>query len=97
MIGLGGGKVPVIRDLNIAKSENKTEGQVGSWSQEIHPYRSRSSSVSVSVNPLFSEADLDEWDAAIADYEAKHPKPREYPIGTVDMYGPDDKTTTKMP
>jgi hypothetical protein len=28
--------------------------------------------------------------------EAKHRKPPEYPIGTVALYGPDDKTTTKI-
>jgi SEC-C motif len=45
---------------------------------------------------LLSDADLDEWQAAIDEYEAKHGKPSEYPIGTVAMYGPDEKTTTKM-
>ena len=45
---------------------------------------------------LLSEADLDEWNAAIEEYEAKHQKPPQYPIGTVAMYGPDDKTTTKI-
>lgn len=45
---------------------------------------------------LLSDADLDEWQAAIDEYEAKHRNLPEYPIGTVAMYGPDDKTTTKM-
>jgi hypothetical protein len=45
---------------------------------------------------LLSDADLDEWQAAIDEYEAKQRKLPEYPIGTVAMYGPDDKTTTKM-
>jgi len=48
---------------------------------------------------LLSEADLAEWDAAIEEYEAKQrkrQKPPQYPIGTVAMYGPDDKTTTKI-
>jgi hypothetical protein len=45
---------------------------------------------------LLSNADLDEWQTAIEEYEAKHGKPLGYPIGTVAMYGTDDKTTTKM-
>jgi hypothetical protein len=45
---------------------------------------------------LLSDADLDEWNAAIEEYEAKHKKPPEYPIGTVALYGPDDKRTTKI-
>jgi hypothetical protein len=48
---------------------------------------------------LIPEKDLAEWDAAIKEYERKHrkkQKPPEYPLGTVAMYGPDDKTTTKI-
>jgi SEC-C motif-containing protein len=45
---------------------------------------------------LLSEAELTEWDAAIEEYETKHRKPPKYPIGTVAMYGPDHKTTTKI-
>jgi hypothetical protein len=45
---------------------------------------------------LLSEADLAEWDAAIEEYEMKHRKPPKYPLGTVALYGPDDKTTTKI-
>lgn len=57
---------------------------------------------------LISDKDLEEWDAAIREYEQKHgtvtsrrPKastqePMRYPIGTVALYGPDDKTTTKI-
>src|SRR5262249_52825941 len=48
---------------------------------------------------FLSEADLAEWDAAIEEYQAKHRtkgKPPQYPIGTVALYGPDDKTTTKI-
>ena len=36
---------------------------------------------------------------AIEEYEMKRrkrTKPPDYPIGTVAMYGPDDKTTTKI-
>jgi len=51
-------------------------------------------------NPhLLSDADLAEWGDAMEEYEAKHGrtgKPPDYPIGTVAMYGPDDKTTTKI-
>jgi hypothetical protein len=50
---------------------------------------------------LLTDADLAEWDAAIQEYEAKHgttrhADPAKYPIGTVALYGPDDKTTTKI-
>jgi len=44
---------------------------------------------------LLPESALDEWQAAIEEYEAKHQGP-EFPIGTVALYGPDDKTTTKI-
>jgi hypothetical protein len=53
---------------------------------------------------LIPEQDLDEWDAVLREYEAKHGtarlrKPKgqpKYPIGTVAFYGPDDRTTTKI-
>jgi hypothetical protein len=56
---------------------------------------------------LIPEKDLDEWDEAIREYEAKHggarPRPKgrqrgepKFPIGTVALYGPDDRTTTKI-
>jgi len=47
---------------------------------------------------LLSDRELDEWNAAIEEYEAEHgsTEPPEYPIGTVALYGPDDKTTTKI-
>jgi SEC-C motif len=45
---------------------------------------------------LLPESALAEWQAAIEEYEAKHRKPPEYPIGTVAHYGPDDKRTTKI-
>ena len=46
---------------------------------------------------LLSEADLD----GVArghrrNMTTRHQKPPEYPIGTIAMYGPDDKTTTKI-
>lgn len=48
--------------------------------------------------PLLSDAELEEWEDAIEEYEAKHGSPEmpEYPIGTIALYGPDDKTTTKI-
>jgi len=45
---------------------------------------------------LLSDADLDEWQDAIEEYEAKQGKPPEYPIGTVALYCPYDKRTTKI-
>jgi hypothetical protein len=47
---------------------------------------------------LLSDMDLDEWNSAIEEYEAEHGSdgPVEYPIGTVALYGPDNKTTTKV-
>lgn len=47
---------------------------------------------------LLSDEDLDEWQSAIDEYDAKHgqTKPPEFPIGTVALYGPDDKRTTKI-
>jgi hypothetical protein len=48
---------------------------------------------------LIPEEDLADWDAAIEEYEMKHRKrgkPPDYPIGTVAMYGPNDRTTTKI-
>ena len=47
---------------------------------------------------LLSDAELDEWEAAIEEYEAEHgsQEPPEFPIGTIALYGPDDKTTTKI-
>jgi hypothetical protein len=46
---------------------------------------------------LISATDLAEWDTAIAEYEDRHGRPTpQYPIGTVALYGPDDKTTTKL-
>jgi len=49
------------------------------------------------VNRL-SDVELDEWEAAIEEYRASHgaQQPPEFPIGTVALYGPDDKTTTKI-
>jgi hypothetical protein len=47
---------------------------------------------------LLSDVELDEWNAAIEEYQAEHGSQElpEFPIGTVALYGPDDKTTTKI-
>jgi hypothetical protein len=47
---------------------------------------------------LLPESALDEWQAAVEEYEARHgsKEPPQYPLGTVAMYGPDDRTTTKI-
>ena len=46
---------------------------------------------------LLPDSALDEWQAAVEEYEAKHGKKQpQYPLGTVALYGPDDKTTTKI-
>jgi hypothetical protein len=62
----------------------------------IYAYEKTGRLVTEDNQHLLSEADLDGWAAAIAEYEARHPTPREYPIGTIALYGPDDKTTTKI-
>ena len=47
---------------------------------------------------LLSDIELEEWEEAIEEYRAEHSsqEPPQYPIGTVALYGPDDKTTTKI-
>lgn len=47
---------------------------------------------------LLSDAELGEWNAAIEEYEADYgsQEPPEFPIGTIALYGPDDKQTTKI-
>ncbi|MBI2478818.1 MAG: SEC-C domain-containing protein, partial [Planctomycetia bacterium] len=47
---------------------------------------------------LLSDIELAEWEAAVEEYRSEHgsQEPLEYPIGTVALYGPDDKTTTKI-
>jgi hypothetical protein len=62
----------------------------------IYAYEKTGRLVTEDNQHLLSEADLAEWGAAIEEYGAKHRKPPEYPIGTVAMYGPDDKATTKI-
>jgi|GraSoiStandDraft_55_1057291.scaffolds.fasta_scaffold103808_3 hypothetical protein len=65
----------------------------------IYAYEKTGRLVTEDNQQLLSDADLAEWDAAIEEYEMKHrkkQKPPQYPIGTVALYGPDDKTTTKI-
>jgi len=64
----------------------------------IYAYEKTGRIVTEENQHLLSEADLDEWDAAIEEYEMKNRKnkPPKYPIRTVALYGPDDKTTTKI-
>jgi hypothetical protein len=65
----------------------------------IYAYEQTGRLVSEDNRRLLSDADLAEWDAAIEEYEVKRRKPKkppDYPIGTVALYGPDDKTTTKI-
>jgi hypothetical protein len=48
---------------------------------------------------LISDKDLAAWQAAIDEYRAEHGSANEqskFPIGTIALYGPDDKTTTKI-
>jgi hypothetical protein len=62
----------------------------------IYAYEKTGRLVTEDNQNLLSDAELDEWQAAIEEYEAKQRKPPEYPIGTVAMYGPDDKSSTKI-
>jgi hypothetical protein len=48
---------------------------------------------------LLTDAEVAEWNEAINEYYDREEPPRdeaEYPIGTVALYGPDDKVTTKI-
>jgi hypothetical protein len=47
---------------------------------------------------LLPESAPDEWQGAVEEYEARHGTkgPPQYPPGTVALYGPDDRTTTKI-
>jgi hypothetical protein len=62
----------------------------------IYAYEKTGRIVTEDNQHLLSQADLDEWQAAIEEYESKHRQPPEYPIGTIALYGPDDQTTTKI-
>ncbi len=45
---------------------------------------------------LISDQDRQQWQAAIDEYRFRHESGIQYPIGTVALYGPDDKVTTKI-
>ena len=50
---------------------------------------------------LLPDKDLQEWQAAVEEYQAQYgdgedDEETDYPIGAIDYYGPDDKTTTKI-
>jgi hypothetical protein len=65
----------------------------------IYAYEKTGRLITEDNQHLLSDADLAEWNAAIEEYEMKHRRrqePPQYPIGTVALYGPDDKTTTKI-
>jgi hypothetical protein len=65
----------------------------------IYAYEKTGRLITEENQHLLPETALDEWQAAIEEYEAKHRKSKkspQYPIGTVALYGPDDKTTTKI-
>jgi hypothetical protein len=62
----------------------------------IYAYEKTGRLVTEDNQHLLSDADMEEWDAALEEYDAKHGTPPEYPLGTVALYGPDDKRTTKI-
>jgi hypothetical protein len=73
----------------------------------IYAYEKTGLLVTEQNQHMIPENDLDEWEAAIREYETKHGRARprkkkrqqeqpRFPIGTVALYGPDDKTTTKI-
>jgi hypothetical protein len=62
----------------------------------IYAYEKTGRLITEDNQHLLSEADLDEWNAAIEEYETRDRKPPEFPVGTVALYGPDDKKTTKI-
>jgi hypothetical protein len=65
----------------------------------IHAFEKTGLLVTEENRHLIPDKDLDDWHAAIEDYAAKHPergRPPRFPMGTVALYGPDDRTTTKI-
>jgi hypothetical protein len=66
----------------------------------IHAYEKTGGLLVTEQNKhLIPDKDLAAWQAAVEEYRAKHQRPKEppkFPIGTVALYGPDDKTTTKI-
>ena len=59
----------------------------------IHAYEKTGRLVTDSNQHLLSDAELDEWQAAIEEYRAQREPRGQFPIGTVAQYGPDDRTT----
>lgn len=62
----------------------------------IYAYEKTGRLITEENHHLLSDADLAEWNDAIEEHERKHRKPPKYPLGTVALYGPDDKVTTKI-
>jgi hypothetical protein len=64
----------------------------------IYAYEQTGLIVTEENQKMLSDLELDEWQAAIEEYEAMNAEkePPKYPIGTVATYGPDDKTVTKI-
>lgn len=64
----------------------------------IHAFEKTGRLVTEENQHLLSDAELDQWESAIEEYEIERGagEPPEFPIGTVALYGPDDKTTTKI-
>lgn len=53
--------------------------------------------VSEENQDIISGKDFAEWESAVGRYRSRHGQSAfEYPIGTVAIYGPDDKLTTKI-
>ena len=75
----------------------QTMKQIGVDPAIIHAFEKTGLIVTEANQHLLKDADLDEWNAAIEEFSAKHqPDEPQFPIGTVAHYGPDDKTTTKI-
>ena len=64
----------------------------------IHAFEETGMLVTEENEDLIADEDLDKWQEAITDYQMKHGVhgPPRFPIGTIALYGPDDKTTTKI-
>jgi len=64
----------------------------------IHAFEETGMLVSEENKDLIPDEDMDAWHEAIAEYEMKHRahEPPRFPIGTIALYGPNDKITTKI-
>lgn len=64
---------------------------------KIHAFEKTGRLVSEDNQSLLTDDELAEWEAAVEEYESESDSGEpEYPIGTVALYGPDDRTTTKI-